>query len=274
MYLVEKDLETKRIALLIEYKGNGLVGWQKQNNGSSVQGNIQKALKTLFKQNCTLQAAGRTDAGVHAFGQVAHVDIPLKNHFSNKNNFYLVSALNALLNKTNIRIVSIQNTCNEFNARFSATKRSYLYKFLCRSAPPAILKDQVWHIRKKVDLKSMKLASEFLLGHHDFTSFRSSSCQAKSPFKTIDKVQFEFFNDIIYMRIEAKSFLQNQVRIIAGSLINVGTSIWKPEFIKDVLLSKSRVSAGITAPAYGLYLEKITYPENLLKKDWANYIYD
>ena len=249
--------KTKRIAFLIEYKGDGLVGWQKQNNGISVQEEIENALKVLFKVNCNLQAAGRTDAGVHALGQVAHVDVPLNNDFSKKNNFYLVAALNSLLRRYSIRIVSIQNTSNEFNARFSALKRCYLYKFLCRSAPSAILQNQVWHIRKKIDLNAMKKASEYLIGNHDFTSFRSTSCQASSPCKTIDKFEFYFSEDILTMRIEAKSFLHNQVRIIAGSLIKVGIEIWKPIIIKNILESKSRTSAGETAPPNGLYLEKI-----------------
>ena len=274
IFLITKNNKTKRIAFLIEYKGDGLVGWQKQNNGVSVQGEIENALKILFKMNLNLQAAGRTDSGVHALGQVAHVDIPLNNSFSKKNNFYLVAALNSLLRKSNIRIVSIQNTSSEFNARFSALKRCYFYKFLFRSAPSSILKNQVWHIRKRVDIESMKKASKYLIGNHDFTSFRSTSCQATSPCKTIDKFEFQFSEDILTIRIEAKSFLHNQVRIIAGSLIKVGTKIWKPINIKNILESKSRIKAGETAPPYGLYLEKVIYPNKLLKSSWPKYIFD
>ncbi len=268
---MNKNDEKKRIALLIEYDGSNLVGWQKQNNGTSVQGEIEKAAKVLFKFECPIQAAGRTDAGVHALGQVGHIDIPLNNKLSQKNNFYIVAAFNALLNKTNIRIKSIQDSAFEFNARFSAIKRFYLYKFLSRAAPPAILKNKVWHIRKKIDVLSMKKASKFLIGTHDFTSFRSISCQALSPIKTIDKINFEVVDDILQMRIEAKSFLQNQVRIIAGSLIKVGTNFWKPEMIKNILEAKSRNLAGETAPPYGLYLEKINYPKNLLKEKWDSH---
>ena len=263
--------EKKRIALLIEYDGTNLVGWQKQNNGNSVQGEIEKAAKILFKMDCIIQAAGRTDAGVHALGQVAHMDIPLENKLSKKNNFYLVSAFNALLKKTNIKIKSIQNSSFEFNARFSATKRFYLYRFLSRSAPPTLLKNKVWHVRQKIDIQSMKKASIFLIGYHDFTSFRSISCQASSALRTIDKITFEIHDDIIEMRIEAKSFLQNQVRIIAGSLIKVGTKIWKPEMIRNILKSKCRNLAGETAPAYGLYLEKVNYPETLIKPTWDSH---
>ena len=264
----------KRVALLIQYDGSCFSGWQRQKNAISVQEIIEDVLYKLSNQKVKIFASGRTDAGVHAYGQVAHVDIPLNNDFCKKNNFYLVSAINSLLKKTSIRILSIQNTTEEFNARFSALKKTYLYKFLCRSAPPAILKNQVWHIRKKVDVNAMKKASKLLLGKHDFTSFRSSGCQAKSPYKTIEKFKFDHLNDIIYMRVEAKSFLQNQVRIIAGSLINVGINFWKPEFISDVLSSKSRSLAGITAPPYGLYLEKIKYPKKLLNQTWPSSIYD
>ncbi len=263
--------EKKRIALLIEYDGTNLVGWQKQNNGNSVQGEIEKAAKILFKMDCVIQGAGRTDAGVHAFGQVGHMDIPLDNKLSKKNNFYLVSAFNALLKKTTIKIRSIQNTSFEFNARFSASKRFYLYRFLSRSAPPTLLENKVWHIRRKIDIKSMEKASNFLIGYHDFTSFRSISCQASSPLRTIDKITFKIVDDIIEMRIEAKSFLQNQVRIMAGTLIKVGTKIWTPKMIRNILDSKCRNLAGETAPAYGLYLEKVDYPEGMLKKIWDSH---
>ena len=274
IFLIQNNDKTKRVALLIEYKGKGLVGWQKQNNGTSVQEEIEKAIKILYKTDCHLQAAGRTDAGVNAFGQVAHTDVPLNNEFSVKNNFYLVYALNSLLRKTNIRIISIQNTSNEFNARFSAIKRSYVYKFLCRSAPPSILNDQVWHIQKKINIDSMKLAANHLIGNHDFSSFRSSSCQASSPVKTINKFQFDFSNDVLEMRVEAKSFLHNQVRIIAGSLIKVGTGIWDGNKIKEILKLRSRKEAGETAPPGGLYLEKVTYPKNILNSKWPTYIND
>ncbi len=273
-FLTNRNDLTKRIALLIEYKGKGLVGWQKQDNGTSVQEEIEKAIQILYKTECHLQAAGRTDAGVNAFGQVAHVDVPKNNEFSTKNNFYLVYALNSLLRKTNIRIISIQNTSNDFNARFSATKRSYVYKFLCRTAPPSILTNQVWHIQKRVDINAMKLAANHLVGNHDFSSFRSTSCQAPSPIKTIDKFKFDFINDVLEMKVEAKSFLHNQVRIIAGSLIKVGTGLWNPDKIKQILDLKSRSKAGETAPPDGLYLEKVTYPKKFLNSKWPAYIND
>ncbi len=226
----------------------------------------------MFKKHCFVQAAGRTDAGVHALGQVAHMDIPIQNQLSKKNNFYILEAFNSLLKKTKIRIISIQDASTDFNARFSALKRSYLYKFLCRSASPGIMKGQVWHIRKRINMDLMKEASEYLIGNHDFTSFRSRSCQALSAFKTIDSINFKIVGELILMRIEAKSFLQNQVRIIVGSLIKVGNKIWEPKMIKTILEAKSRNMAGETAPPDGLYLEKVIYPKKLLQNKWPTHM--
>lgn len=268
--LIKNDDHKIRLALLIEYSGKNLVGWQKQNNGSSVQGEIEKSAKVLFKIECPVQGAGRTDAGVNALGQVAHIDIPKINRFTKKSNLHIVSAFNALLKNTQIRIISIQNVSFQFNARFSAIKRVYKYKFLLRSASPMILNENLWHIRQNLNIAQMEKGSKFLIGNHDFTSFRSLSCQALSPIKTIDEISFQLKekHNILIMKIVAKSFLQNQVRIIVGSLIKVGLNIWKPTHIKKILELKSRLEAGETAPARGLYLTKIQYPENILKSKW------
>lgn len=270
-----KNYENIRIALLIEYNGKNLVGWQKQNNGTSVQGELEKCTKILFKKKCIVQGAGRTDAGVNALGQVAHIDIPANNRFSHKNNFYIVSAFNALLIHTSIRVVAIQNVSQRFNARFSAIKRTYIYKILLRSAPPIILNYNFLHIRKKIDVKKMIVASKFFLGKHDFTSFRSMSCQSSSPIKTINEIKFKEKknSNILIMQISAKSFLHNQVRIIVGSLIKVGSNEWSPEKIKKILKLKSRLNAGETAPAQGLYLKKVCYPEDLINPKWQLRIY-
>ena len=266
----KKNIENIRIALLIEYNGKNLVGWQKQNNGTSVQGELERCTKILFKQQCIVQGAGRTDAGVNALGQVAHVDIPAENRFLNKNNFYMVSAFNALLIHTAIRVISIQNVSKRFNARFSAINRTYAYKFLIRSAPPIILNYNILHIRKKIDVKKMIDASKHFLGKHDFTSFRSTSCQSSNPIKTINEIKFKEKkrSNILIMQISAKSFLHNQVRIIVGSLIKVGFNEWSPEKIREILKMKSRSHAGETAPARGLYLKKISYPKDLIDPNW------
>lgn len=272
--LNNKESDNIRIALLIEYNGKSLVGWQKQNNGISVQGELEKCAKILFKIPCKVQGAGRTDAGVNALGQVAHIDIPSENRFSGKNNFFIVYAFNALLIKTSIRVISIQNVSLDFNARFSALKRIYIYKFLVRSAPPILINYNFFHIRKKLDTKKMADASKYFLGKHDFSSFRSSSCQSSSPIKTIDKIKFKTKkkNNLIIMQISAKSFLHNQVRIIVGTLIKVGLNEWAPEKIKEILESKSRSYAAETAPAQGLYLKKVYYPDHLIDSNWPERI--
>ena len=268
--MINNDFTKVRLALLIEYNGKDLVGWQKQNNGKSVQGEIEKVAKILFKIDCPLQGAGRTDAGVNALGQVAHIDIPKLNRFSNKSNLHIITAFNSLLINTQIRVISIQNVTFRFNARFSAIKRTYKYKFLLRSAFPLKLNENFWHIRQKLNINKMKKASKFLIGKHDFTSFRSRSCQALSPVKTIDKIYFDIKRkeNILTIKIEAKSFLHNQVRIIIGSLIKVGLDIWHPNDIQKILKLKSRVEAGETAPAHGLFLAKVEYPKTLLEPNW------
>ena len=183
------------------------------------------------------------------------------NRFSDKSNVYILTAFNSLLIKTEIRIISIQNVSFEFNARFSAIKRTYKYKFLLRSAFPLKLNENFWHVRQKLNINNMKKASKFLIGKHDFSSFRSRSCQALTPIKTIDKIDFDMENkkNILTLKIEAKSFLHNQVRIIVGTLIKVGINKLNEECVKKILKSKNRNRAGPTAPAEGLYLEKIIY---------------
>ena len=259
--MINNEVEKIRLALLIEYNGKNLVGWQKQNNGKSVQEEIEQVAKILFKIDCPVQGAGRTDAGVNALGQVAHIDIPKVNRFANKSNVYIMTAFNSLLIKTEIRIISIQNVSFEFNARFSAIKRTYKYKLLLRSAFPIKLNENFWHLRQKLNINNMKKASKFLIGKHDFTSFRSRSCQALTPVKTIDKIDFDMESkkNILTLKIEAKSFLHNQVRIIVGTLVSVGRGKIKVDKVKEILDSKDRTKAGPTAPPDGLYLEKIIY---------------
>ena len=271
-----KNLEVEnkvKYALLIEYNGNGLVGWQKQDEGISVQGSLQKAAKSIFNENFEIQGSGRTDAGVHALGQVAHIYLPKSHKLTSKHPFYIISAFNALLKDTKIRVVSAKNVKSEFNARFSAVKRFYKYRILCRAAPPGLDKGKVWHIRQKLDLKLMEEGIKHILGQHDFTSFRTIKCQAKSPIRTLDEITFANEGDEVIIRVKAKSFLHSQVRIIVGTIVKIGDKTWDPEQIKKILHAKDRSLAGPTAPAYGLYLEKVDYPKNLLDDDWP-IIYD
>jgi len=271
-----KNLEVEnkvKYALLIEYNGNGLVGWQKQDEGISVQGSLQKAAKSIFNENFEIQGSGRTDAGVHALGQVAHIYLPKNHKLTSKHPFYIISAFNALLKDTKIRVVSAKQVKSEFNARFSAIKRFYKYRILCRAAPPGLDKGKVWHIRKRLNLKLMEEGIKHILGQHDFTSFRTIKCQAKSPIRTLDEITFANEGDEVIIRVKAKSFLHSQVRIIVGTIVKIGDKTWDPEQIKKILHAKDRSLAGPTAPADGLYLEKVDYPKSLLNDDWP-IIYD
>jgi|TARA_B110000261_G_scaffold23132_1_gene24550 tRNA pseudouridine38-40 synthase len=262
-----------KYALLIEYNGNSLVGWQKQIDRTSVQGSIEDAAKAIFNDDFKIQGAGRTDAGVHALGQVAHINLPIDHPLTLKHPFYIISAFNSLLRDTNIRIISVKPVNSEFNARFSAIKRYYKYRILCRAAPPGLDKGKVWHCRKNLNIKSMEDAVKYIIGKHDFTSFRTSKCQAKSPIRTLDEITFSHDNEEIIMKVKAPSFLHSQVRIIAGTIVKIGEGNWEPRIMKSILNAKDRTLAGPTAPPEGLYLERVDYPENLLNHNWP-IIYD
>ena len=271
-----KNLEinnTIKYALLIEYNGNDLVGWQKQNEGISVQSSLEDAAKNIFNEEFEIQGSGRTDAGVHALGQIAHINLPKGHRLTSRHPFYIISAFNSLLRDSNIRVISTKPVKAEFNARFSAIKRFYKYRILCRAAPPGLDKGKVWHFRKKLDISLMQEGVKYLIGKHDFTSFRTIKCQAKSPVRTIDEVSFSREGEEVIMRVSAKSFLHSQVRIIAGTIAKIGDGTWNPEKILNILKAKNRSLAGPTAPADGLYLEKIDYPKNLLNDTWP-IIYD
>ena len=264
---------TIKYALLIEYDGNGLVGWQKQDIGVSVQGSLEKVAKQIFNDEFHIQGSGRTDAGVHALGQVAHIELPSNHRLTSKNPFYIISAFNALLKDTGIRVISAKPVNTEFNARFSAIKRYYKYRILCRAAPPGINKGKVWHCRKILDLNLMQKGIRYLIGKHDFTSFRTIKCQAKSPIRTLDEVTFSTEGEEIVIRVIAKSFLHSQVRIIAGTILKVGDGTLKPQDMDTILKGKNRSLAGPTAPPDGLYLEKVDYPDDVLNNNWP-LIYD
>ena len=271
-----KNLEinnTIKFALLIEYNGNNLVGWQKQNEGISVQSSLEDAAKNIFNEEFEIQGSGRTDAGVHALGQIAHINLPKGHRLTSRHPFYIISAFNSLLRDSNIRVISTKPVKAEFNARFSAIKRFYKYRILCRAAPPGLDKGKVWHFRKKLDISLMQEGVKYLIGKHDFTSFRTIKCQAKSPVRTIDEVSFSREGEEVIMRVSAKSFLHSQVRIIAGTIVKIGDGTWDPEKILTILKGKNRNLAGPTAPADGLYLERVKYPENLLNDTWP-IIYD
>lgn len=247
----------KRVKISIEYDGTSYVGWQAQRNGKSIQGEIEKALKEIFKENIKLYAAGRTDAGVHSLGQIAHFDV--EEGFIEEKKIHM--ALNNVLKKNNNKITILNSTYvnNSFHSRFSVKKKTYLYKILNRTTKSFLYEKKAWFVHENLDLDQMTQASCFLIGKYDFSAFRSSQCQAKSPIRSIQKITINKKKKIIYIRLTGKSFLHNQVRIIVGTICNIGQGKWAINKMKEILDSENRNLAGITAPPEGLYLEKIYY---------------
>ena len=247
----------KRVKLLIEYDGTSYVGWQIQKNGKSIQGEIELCLMNIFNEKLKLHVAGRTDAGVHALKQVAHFDIEKLR--INENNIY--KAINFFLKKKKNKITILDSKIvnNRFHSRFSVRKKYYLYKILNRQTKSFIEENKVWFIPQKININKMQKAANLLLGKHDFNAFRSIDCQSKTSIRTIDEIKIKKKSDFINIRISAKSFMHNQVRIIVGTLIDVGKETLVEESIKNIIKSKDRKNAGQTAPASGLYLEKIVY---------------
>ena len=247
----------KRIKLLIEYDGTQYVGWQSQQNGRSIQSEIEESLRELFNQPIKIYVAGRTDAGVHALGQVAHFDI---NNISidHKKIFH---AINFFLKKRKNKITILDSDIvdKSFHARFSVKKKFYLYRILNRTTQSFLLENRSWFIPQKIDLELMQKASKFLIGNHDFSAFRSVDCQSRVSVRTIDEIEIKRSTHFIDVRICAKAFMHNQVRIMVGTLVNVGKRIFQYTDIPKILNSKKRKNAGPTAPSEGLYLEKIIY---------------
>ena len=247
-----------RYKINIEYDGSNLVGWQKQKNGLSVQEIIEKSILELTGEKLIIQGAGRTDAGVHAFNQVAHFDLNKKiktDSIRDGLNFHIKK----LYKKYKVSILKCKKVKKKFNARFDAKERIYLYKILDRRAPPAIQNKRIWHVKKKLNEKLMRKSAKILEGKHDFTSFRSIECQAKSPIKTINSIKIIRKASELEIWINAKSFLHNQVRIIAGTLMMVGKEKWKKKDIEEKLKAKKRDAAGQTAPPWALFLHSIKY---------------
>lgn len=246
----------KRYKLIIEYEGTKFCGWQTQVQNNSVQQKIEEAIYKFCGHKALLFAAGRTDSGVHAWGQVAHVDLP-ENLTINEGN--LLNAVNFYLKPDAISIVECVKVDEFFHARFSAIKRYYQYKILNRHSPCALLKDRIWHIRKKLNIAKMIEASKHLIGKHDFSSFRAAECQARSPIRTIDYIDFKFDNNIVTVEIAAKSFLHHMVRNMVGTLVLFGQEKLEPAKMLTIINEKNRSAAGPTAPACGLYFMKVEY---------------
>lgn len=256
---------TQRWKITVEYDGSRYAGWQLQQHGMTVQQALEEAVLAFSGEDVRLHVAGRTDAGVHALGQVAHFD--LEKESSAKT---VRDAVNAKLREKKYRGVSVvaaEAVSDDFHARFNAQNRVYLYRILAgRAAPPALLEKRVWHMRERLDVAAMNAGGQYLLGQHDFSSFRAAGCQANSPLRSIRLVTVTEDAESSYgagqavtIRIEAKSFLYHQVRNIAGSLVPVGTGKWQPEKIGEILAACDRTKAAETAPAHGLYFVRVDY---------------
>lgn len=247
-----------RFKLTIEYDGTNLCGWQKQNNQDSVQVRLEKAIFELTKEKVETIASGRTDAGVHALGQVVHFDLPT-NIALNFDEYKLRKGINHFLKNQQVSVISIEKVNEDFHARFSAKKRFYRYIILNRPSPPVIDQNRVWHVANKLDLENIIKGAKYFEGKHDFTSFRASECQAQNPVKTIDEIKISKDGDRLYIDVSALSFLHHMIRNISGTLKEVGEGKRNPEDIKKIIEAKNRSEAGMTAPACGLYFVKVAY---------------
>jgi tRNA pseudouridine38-40 synthase len=243
-----------RYKLLIEYDGTPFVGWQSQDSGKSVQDVVERACHRLVQAAVTVYAAGRTDAGVHASGQVAHVDLP--RDFSAET---VRDALNFHMKPHRVAVVAAWQVSDDFHARFSAVGRAYLYRIFNRRVPPALERDRAWWVAKPLDEGAMAEAAAVLIGHHDFTTFRDTDCQAHSPMKTLDVLEVTRDGEHILVRAAARSFLHHQVRNMVGGLKLVGDGRWRPEDMRRALEARDRRAGGPTAPAKGLCLTAVTY---------------
>jgi len=243
-----------RFKLTIEYDGGPFLGWQRLPNGPSVQGALEDAVQKLTGARADVIGAGRTDAGVHAFAQVAHVDI--ERPFAPQR---LADALNAHLRPHPVSVLRAEPAPAAFHARFDAVRRVYLYSILNRRAPAALSRGKVWRVPRALDAEAMHGAAHRLLGRHDFTTFRDSQCQAKSPVKTLDRCEVLRAGDTLQVWCEAQSFLHRQVRSIVGTLVEVGLGKMSADDVAAALAAKDRARCGPVAPPDGLYLARVDY---------------
>lgn len=250
-----------RYALKVEYHGQPFAGWQRQADQPSVQGAIEAALAKLEPGPHTIAAAGRTDAGVHGLAQVAHCDLE-----KDWSPFRLSEALNFHLKPAPVAILDCAEVSDDWHARFSAVERRYLFRLLIRRAPATHDKGAVWQVGHELDADLMREGAAHLVGYHDFTTFRSTICQAKSPVKTLDEIKIDRIDGLsgpeIQFHLRARSFLHNQVRSIVGTLERVGAGAWNPDRVQDALEARDRAACGPVCPPQGLYLAGVGYPDD------------
>jgi tRNA pseudouridine38-40 synthase len=243
-----------RYRLTLEYDGGPFVGWQRQAQGASIQGALEDAIEKLSSERVTVTGAGRTDAGVHALGQVAHFDLE-KIFEAGK----VRDALNHYLRPHPVVVLDAEVADGEFHARFSAKSRHYLFRILNRRSPPGLDAGRVWHVSHHLDADAMQAAAQFLIGQHDFTTFRAAECQAQSPVKTLDRLDVSRRADEIHIEASARSFLHHQIRSFAGTLKLVGEGKWLPKDVKAALDARDRSACGPVSPPDGLYLARVDY---------------
>lgn len=243
-----------RYRLTIEYDGTGFAGWQRQANGPSIQAVLEDAVFGFCGERVRLHGAGRTDAGVHALGQCAHLDLAREVEPAT-----LRDAVNAHLRPHAIAVLEASRAADDFNARRHALARLYRYRIVNRPAPLALARNRAWHVRPALDLDAMREAAHHLIGRHDFSTFRAAECQAKSPVKTLDRLELRRDGDELLIEAEARSFLHNQVRAMVGTLALVGRRRWSPAHVATALAARDRTQGGPNAPPHGLYLVSVAY---------------
>ena len=243
-----------RYKLTIEYDGTPYVGWQAQDNGVSVQGVLTAAIAAFAGEQAAVSAAGRTDAGVHALGQVAHVDLA-----RDWDTETVRDAINFHLRPQRVAVLAVERAAPDFDARFSAIKRHYLYRIVNRRADLTLEQNRAWRVPRPLDAQAMHAAAQRLIGRHDFTTFRSTECQAKSPVKTLDRLDVAHAGEEVSIAAAARSFLQHQVRSMVGSLIHVGEGKWSADDLASALAARDRSACGQVAPPHGLYLVRVDY---------------
>lgn len=244
----------RRYRLTLEYDGGLFAGWQRQDNGPSVQAALEAAIASFSGEEVTVTGAGRTDAGVHARGQAAHFDL-VKAFPADT----VRDALNHFLRPERVAVLTAAVAVPDFHARFSATARHYRYRIVCRRAPLALDLGRAWHVMRALDAQAMHVAAQGLIGRHDFTTFRAAECQAKSPVKTLDRLDVSADGEDVFIDASARSFLHNQVRSLVGTLKLVGEGKWTSSDVREALDARDRARCGPVAPPDGLYLMRVDY---------------